>query len=72
MDVYGCEIWSLSHTHTLREEQRLRVFENRVGEIFGLKRVEITGDWKRLHTVELHGLHSPPNIIRALKARRMK
>jgi hypothetical protein len=58
---------------TLREKHRLRVFENRVlGEIFGLKRVEITGDWKRLNNVELYGLYSPPNIIRVTKPRRMR
>jgi hypothetical protein len=61
---------SLSHNEG---EERLRGFENRVlGEIFGLKGVEITGDWKRLHNVELYILYSPPNIIRVLKPRRMK
>ena len=51
--VYGCETWSLS----LREEHRLRVFENNVlGKIFGAKRDEITGEWKKLHNAELYAL----------------
>jgi len=58
---------------TLREEHRLRVLENRVlREIFGIKRVEITADWKRLHNIELYDLYSPPNINRVLIPRRMK
>jgi hypothetical protein len=67
--LYGSETWSL----TLREEQRLRVFENRVlSRIFGLKRDEATGEWTRLHNEELNDLHSSPNIIRVIKSRRMK
>ena len=67
--LYGCETWSL----TLREEHRLRVFENRVlSKIFGGKRVEITGEWKKLHNSELHALYSSPNIIRDLKSRRLR
>jgi hypothetical protein len=59
--LYGCETWSL----TLREEHRLRVFENRVlGRIFGPKRDEVTGEWRKLHNEELHDLYSPPSIIR--------
>jgi hypothetical protein len=51
--LYGCETWSL----TLREECRLRVFENRVlRRIFGPKRDEVTGEWKRLHSKELYAL----------------
>jgi hypothetical protein len=51
--MYGCETWSL----TLREERRLRVFENRVmRRIFGLKRDEETGGWRKLHNEELHKL----------------
>jgi hypothetical protein len=51
----GCEIWSL----TLREECRLRVFKNRVlRRIFGLKRDEVTGEWRRLHSKELYTVHS--------------
>jgi hypothetical protein len=66
--LYGCETWSL----TLREEHRLRVFENRVlRKIFGPKRDEVTGRWRKLHE-ELHGLYSSPNIIRVIKARRMR
>ena len=62
--LYGCETWSL----TLREEHRLRVFENKVlRKIFGGKRDEITGEWRKLHNTELHALYSSPNIIRSLK-----
>jgi hypothetical protein len=67
--VYGCETWSL----TLKEGRRLRVFENRVlGRIFGPKRDEVTGEWRRLHNEELNDLHSSPNIVRAFKSRRMR
>jgi hypothetical protein len=67
--LYGCEIWSL----TLREEQKLRVFENRVlRRMFGPKRDEATGDWRRLHNEELDGLYSSPNIIPVIKSRRMR
>jgi hypothetical protein len=66
--LYGCETWSL----TLREEHRLRVFENRVlRRIFGLKRDEVTGEWKKLHNKELRDLYSSPSIIR-IKPRRMR
>jgi hypothetical protein len=66
---YGCETWSL----TLREEHRLRVIENRVlGRIFGPKRVEVTGEWRKLHNEELHNLYSSPDIIRQVKSRRLK
>jgi hypothetical protein len=59
--LYGCETWSLS----LREEHRLRVLENRViRRMFGPKRDEVTGDWRKLHSEELHILYSSPNIIR--------
>jgi hypothetical protein len=51
--LYGCESWSL----TLKEECRLRVFENKVlRRIFGPKRDEVTGEWRRLHNKELYGL----------------
>jgi hypothetical protein len=65
----GCKTWSL----TLREETRLRVFENRVlRRIFGPKRDEVTGEWRMLHNEELHILYSSPNIIRLIKSRRMR
>ena len=58
--LYGCETWSL----TLREECRLRVFENRVlRRIFGPKRDEVTGEWRKLHNEELNNLYSSPNIV---------
>jgi hypothetical protein len=57
--LYGCETWSL----TLREEHRLRVFENRVLRIFGPKRDEVTAGWRKLHNEELHNLYSSPRII---------
>jgi hypothetical protein len=61
--------WSL----TLREEHRLRVFENTVPRrIFGPKRDEVTGDWRKLHNEELHNLYSSLSIIRMIKSRRMK
>jgi hypothetical protein len=67
--LYGCETWSL----TLREEHRLRVFENRVlRRIFGPKRDEVTGEWRKLHNEELHKLYSSPDIIRHVKSRRMR
>jgi hypothetical protein len=56
-----------------REEHSLRVFENRVlRRIFGPKRVEVTGDWRKLHNEELHNLYSSPSMIRAIKSRRMR
>jgi hypothetical protein len=67
--LYGCETWSL----TLREEHRLRVFENRVlRRIFGPNRDDVTGDWRKLHNEELHNFPSSPNIIRMIKSRRMR
>jgi hypothetical protein len=63
--LYGCETWSL----TLREEQRLRVFKSRVlRRIFGPKRDEATGEWRRLHNEDLNDLYSSPNIIRVIKS----
>jgi hypothetical protein len=67
--LYGCETWSL----TLREECRLRVFENRVlRRILGPKRDEVTGEWRRLHNKELYALYSSPDIIRVIKSRRQR
>jgi hypothetical protein len=57
---------------TLREEHRLRVFENRVLRIFGPKRDEETGGWRKLHNEQLHKLYSSPNINRMIRSRRMK
>jgi hypothetical protein len=60
---YGCETWSVA----LREEHRLRVFENRVLRgIFGPKRDEVTGEWRRLHTEELNDLYSSSSLIRVI------
>jgi hypothetical protein len=67
--LYGCETWSLK----LSEEHRLRVFENRVLRIiFGPKRDEVTGEWRKLHSEELHNLYSSTDIIRQIKSRRMR
>ncbi|KAJ4427807.1 hypothetical protein ANN_25461 [Periplaneta americana] len=65
----GCETWTL----TLREEHRLRVFENKVlRKIFGAKRDGVTGEWRKLHNTELHALYSSPDIIRNIKSRRLR
>ena len=62
--LYGCETWSL----ILREERRLRGFENRVlRRVFGPKRDKVTGEWRKLHNEELNDLYSLPNIVRVVK-----
>ncbi|KAJ4429558.1 hypothetical protein ANN_21727 [Periplaneta americana] len=67
--LYCCETWTL----TLREEHRFRVFENKVlRKIFGAKRDEVTGEWRKLHNTELHALYSSPDIIRNIKSRRLR
>jgi len=67
--LYGYETWSL----TLREERRLRVFENKVlRRIFGPRMDEVTGEWRRLHNEEINVLYSSPNIVRVIKWKRMR
>ena len=67
--LYGFETWSL----TLREERRLREFEDRVmRRIFVTKRVEVTGEWRKLHNEELNDLYSSPSIIRVIKKNRLR
>jgi len=67
--LYGCETWSL----TLREGRGLRVFENGVlRRIFGPKRDEATGEWRKLYNDELYDLYCSPNIVRVIKSRRMR
>ena len=67
--LYGCETWSL----ILREERKLKVFENMVlRRIFGPRRDEVTGEWRRLHNEELNDLYSSPNIVRVIKSRRTR
>jgi len=62
--VYGCETWSLK----LKEERRLRVFENRVlGGIFGCKRDEVRGEWRKLHNEEFNDLYCSPNVVQVVK-----
>jgi hypothetical protein len=66
--LYGCETWS----PTLREEQRLKGFENTVLKIFGPKRYEVMAGWRQLHNEELHNLYSSPSLVRMIKPRRMR
>jgi hypothetical protein len=66
--LYGCESWSL----TWREKRRLRVFENRVlRRIFGPKRDEVTGEWRKLHDEELNDLYCSPSIVWVINSRRI-
>jgi hypothetical protein len=67
--LYGYETWSL----TLSKEHSLRVFENReLRRTFRPKKDEVMGEWRKLHTGELHNLYSYPSIIRQMKSRRMR
>jgi hypothetical protein len=67
--LYECETWSLS----LKEEHRLRVFVNRVlKRIFGQKRDEETGAWRKLHNEELRDLYSSSSVIRTIKSKKMR
>jgi hypothetical protein len=67
--VFFCNLTPCS----LREERMLRVFENRVLRIvFGPKRDEVTGEWRKLHNEELNDLYSLPNIVRVVKSRQMR
>ena len=67
--LYGCETWLL----TLKEERKLRVFENMVlRRIFGPRRNKLTGEWRRLHNEDLNDLYCSPSIVRAIKSRRIR
>ena len=66
---YGCKTWAL----TMKEEYRLRVFENTVlSRIFGPKRDEVIGKWRKLHNEELNNLYSASSIVHVIKSRRMR
>ena len=63
--MYGCETWPL----ILREKRRLRLFENSVLRLVGLKRDKVTGEWRKLHSEELNYLYSSRIIVRVIKPR---
>jgi hypothetical protein len=66
--LYGCETWSL----TLKEERRLRLESRVLRRIFGLKRDEVTGEWRKLHNEALNDVYCSPNIVQAIQSRRMR
>jgi len=66
--LYGCETWSL----TLKEECRLRVFENRILRLIFGPKMDENGEMRRLHDEELHSLYCSPNIITVIKSRRLR
>ena len=67
--LYECETWSLS----LREEQRLRLLKNRaLRRLFGPKRNQVIGEWRRLHCEVFNYVHLSPNVIQVIKSRRMR
>ena len=68
-----CDGLIIRSEESYRQERRLRVFENRVlRRVFGPKRVEVTGEWRKLHNEELSDLYSIPDIVRVVKSRRMR
>jgi hypothetical protein len=66
--LYGCETWSL----TLKEERRVRVFENRELRTFAPKKDEVTREWRKLNNEEINDAYPSPNIVRVIKSRRIR